>query len=88
MSVLLSCFVFSLKSNRRDARVLPPCRIHESIAEQGWEVFRGLECDCLKSLLREYPRKTIISCGGGIVESASAQAVLKVRLLSFAGDCH
>ncbi|ORY95954.1 EPSP synthase-domain-containing protein [Syncephalastrum racemosum] len=45
----------------------------------GWEQFRVKETEALKDLLSnpEYGRNYVISCGGGIVETAESRAVLK-----------
>jgi shikimate kinase len=55
-------------------------RTQAIVAERGWDAFRDLESACLTSTLETHSHKCIISCGGGIVESASARATLKVRI--------
>ncbi|KAI8147274.1 EPSP synthase-domain-containing protein [Fennellomyces sp. T-0311] len=53
--------------------------IFDFINTWGWEKFRIKETETLHELLSnpQYHRKYIISCGGGIVETAESRAVLK-----------
>ncbi|KAI9482507.1 EPSP synthase-domain-containing protein [Zychaea mexicana] len=53
--------------------------IYDFIHTWGWEKFRVKEAETLQELLTDpkYHRNYIISCGGGIVETADSRAVLK-----------
>lgn len=48
----------------------------EIIAEQDWEGFRSEELAALEASLAACPERTIISCGGGIIETEAARAAL------------
>eukprot|EP00927_Polykrikos_kofoidii_P039617 TRINITY_DN33973_c0_g1_i1.p1 TRINITY_DN33973_c0_g1~~TRINITY_DN33973_c0_g1_i1.p1 ORF type:complete len:733 (-),score=107.77 TRINITY_DN33973_c0_g1_i1:67-2265(-) len=50
--------------------------ISSFVATEGWAAFRQKELDTLKQVLREFPDRTVVSCGGGIVETPAALAVL------------
>ncbi|KAG0263627.1 3-dehydroquinate dehydratase (3-dehydroquinase) [Mortierella polycephala] len=47
------------------------------IKEHGWPAFREQEAKMLVELLEKYPTSHVISCGGGIVETASSRAAFK-----------
>ncbi|CAO3574658.1 unnamed protein product [Mortierella alpina] len=51
--------------------------IPEYIKAHGWPAFREQEAKMLKELLEKYPRSHVISCGGGIVETASSREAFK-----------
>ncbi|KAG0078477.1 3-dehydroquinate dehydratase (3-dehydroquinase) [Podila epicladia] len=51
--------------------------IPEFIKEHGWQAFREQEAKMLTELLAKYPTKHVISCGGGIVETASSREAFK-----------
>ena len=51
--------------------------VREFVRQHGWPAFRVAETELLHELLSEYPTKTIISLGGGIVETPAAREVLK-----------
>ncbi|KAG0039401.1 3-dehydroquinate dehydratase (3-dehydroquinase) [Podila clonocystis] len=51
--------------------------IPEFIKEHGWPAFREQEAKMLTELLAKYPTKHVISCGGGIVETASSREAFK-----------
>ncbi|KAF9018162.1 3-dehydroquinate dehydratase (3-dehydroquinase), partial [Haplosporangium bisporale] len=51
--------------------------IPEFIKEHGWSAFREQEAKMLTELLAKYPTKHVISCGGGIVETASSREAFK-----------
>ncbi|PRP75357.1 pentafunctional AROM polypeptide [Planoprotostelium fungivorum] len=46
------------------------------VTEHGWSVFRQKEEECLRSVLSLHPTGTVISTGGGIVETPSAKKFL------------
>ncbi|RQM18914.1 hypothetical protein B5M09_007675 [Aphanomyces astaci] len=48
----------------------------EYVAVHGWAAFRAQEVACLQLWAKDPPQNTIISCGGGVVESAAAVALL------------
>ena len=48
----------------------------EVIAARGWAGFRALEVAVLNAALRAHPFGAVLSCGGGIVETAPARAAL------------
>ncbi|ETV71656.1 3-phosphoshikimate 1-carboxyvinyltransferase, variant 2 [Aphanomyces astaci] len=50
--------------------------IKEYVAVHGWAAFRAQEVACLQLWAKDPPQNTIISCGGGVVESAAAVALL------------
>ncbi|RLO11306.1 hypothetical protein DYB28_001732, partial [Aphanomyces astaci] len=50
--------------------------IKEYVAVHGWAAFRAQEVACLQLWAQDPPQNTIISCGGGVVESAAAVALL------------
>ncbi|KAG0308829.1 3-dehydroquinate dehydratase (3-dehydroquinase) [Dissophora globulifera] len=47
------------------------------IQEHGWPSFREQEAKILTELLEQYPTGHVISCGGGIVETASSRDAFK-----------
>ncbi|KAG0046556.1 3-dehydroquinate dehydratase (3-dehydroquinase) [Gryganskiella cystojenkinii] len=51
--------------------------IPEFINEHGWPAFREQEAKMLVELLEKYPTSHVISCGGGIVETASSREAFK-----------
>ncbi|KAG0343701.1 3-dehydroquinate dehydratase (3-dehydroquinase) [Podila humilis] len=51
--------------------------IPEFIKEHGWPAFREQEAKMLTELLAKYPTSHVISCGGGIVETASSREAFK-----------
>lgn len=52
-------------------------KISEYVAQNGWPAFRQLESRMLFDLVRANPHNTVISTGGGIVETAEAVSNLK-----------
>jgi pentafunctional AROM polypeptide len=53
------------------------CTIPEYIENNDWISFRLLEAKCLEEVLNNAPFKSIISCGGGVVETESCRNLLK-----------
>lgn len=54
--------------------------VFDFINTWGWDQFRIKESECLKQLLckdSEYNREYVISCGGGIIETAESREILK-----------
>lgn len=51
--------------------------IPEFIKEHGWPAFREQEAKMLVELLEKHPKSHVISCGGGIVETASSRVAFK-----------
>lgn len=53
--------------------------IYDFINTWGWEQFRVKETETLQQLLSnpEYGRRYVISCGGGIIETAESRSVLR-----------
>ncbi|KAG0372394.1 3-dehydroquinate dehydratase (3-dehydroquinase) [Mortierella sp. AD032] len=51
--------------------------IPDFIKEHGWPAFREQEAKMLVELLEKYPSNHVISCGGGIVETASSREAFK-----------
>ncbi|KAI1296199.1 3-dehydroquinate dehydratase (3-dehydroquinase) [Mortierella claussenii] len=51
--------------------------IPEFIKDHGWAAFREQEAKMLTELLAKHPSGHVISCGGGIVETASSREVFK-----------
>ncbi|KAF9424149.1 3-dehydroquinate dehydratase (3-dehydroquinase) [Podila epigama] len=51
--------------------------IPEFIKEHGWPAFREQEAKMLEELLAKHPTSYVISCGGGIVETASSREAFK-----------
>ncbi|GJJ69338.1 hypothetical protein EMPS_01684 [Entomortierella parvispora] len=51
--------------------------IPDFIKEHGWPAFREQEAKMLVELLEKYPTSHVISCGGGIVETASSRDAFK-----------
>ncbi|KIM28153.1 hypothetical protein M408DRAFT_329534 [Serendipita vermifera MAFF 305830] len=49
----------------------------EFVHQRGWEEFRATETKILSELLELKPKKTVISLGGGIVETESARDAIK-----------
>ncbi|ETW01505.1 3-phosphoshikimate 1-carboxyvinyltransferase, variant [Aphanomyces invadans] len=50
--------------------------VKEYVAANGWAAFRAQEVVCLQSWVQTPPINTIVSCGGGVVESPEAVALL------------
>jgi len=46
------------------------------VGELGWEGFRKVELQALEHVLANNPKETVVSCGGGIVETEPARDVL------------
>jgi len=46
------------------------------VAELGWPAFRAKELALLADTLEAHPRKTVVACGGGIVETLEARRLL------------
>ena len=46
------------------------------VALEGWAAFRTRETEVLRSVLEAHPHRTVIACGGGIVETPAARDVL------------
>ncbi|SPO05797.1 probable Pentafunctional AROM polypeptide [Cephalotrichum gorgonifer] len=42
----------------------------------GWEGFRALELERLQAMMQQRGRRLVVSCGGGIVETAEARSLL------------
>ncbi|ETN41199.1 3-phosphoshikimate 1-carboxyvinyltransferase [Cyphellophora europaea CBS 101466] len=55
----------------REGRPIP-----DIVRQSGWEYFRKVEFDILKSVMKELPRDHVFACGGGIVENAEARKLL------------
>ncbi|KPI40458.1 Pentafunctional AROM polypeptide [Cyphellophora attinorum] len=55
----------------REGREIPSI-----VRESGWDYFRKLELEILKSVMKELPRDHVFACGGGVVESAEARKLL------------
>lgn len=51
----------------------------ELVAAEGWHGFRARESALLVTVLREHPHKTVIACGGGIVETPAARRALQAH---------
>ncbi|THH16308.1 hypothetical protein EW146_g4315 [Bondarzewia mesenterica] len=51
--------------------------VREFVRQHGWPAFRVAETEHLIEILTENPTKTVISMGGGIVETPEARDVLK-----------
>lgn len=51
--------------------------IREYIKKEGWEKFREVESEILKTITSEKPTGHVISTGGGIVESEESRTLLK-----------
>ncbi|KAI8899320.1 EPSP synthase-domain-containing protein [Globomyces pollinis-pini] len=51
--------------------------IPEYLETHDWKDFRLLESKLLKEVLQKFPTKTVVSCGGGIVEGADSKVLLK-----------
>jgi len=47
------------------------------VEAEGWPAFRREELNTLQTVLGECPERTVIACGGGIVETPAALAVLE-----------
>jgi pentafunctional AROM polypeptide len=58
-----------------EAEVGLPCKA--IIRQFGWEEFRRRELQALKNTMDSKPRAHVVSCGGGIVETAEARNLLK-----------
>lgn len=50
--------------------------VSQFVRTKGWPAFRQMESSILKDLLAAHPTKTIISTGGGIVESSANRSLL------------
>ncbi|OAP63161.1 3-phosphoshikimate 1-carboxyvinyltransferase [Fonsecaea erecta] len=50
--------------------------IPEIVREHGWEHFRKLELELLRSVMTEMPNGYVFACGGGIVETKEARNLL------------
>ncbi|ELU41085.1 arom polypeptide [Rhizoctonia solani AG-1 IA] len=50
--------------------------VSQYVRSKGWPAFRQAESQIIKDLISENPTRTIISTGGGIVESAANRALL------------
>lgn len=50
--------------------------IPEIIRTDGWPVFRKIELEVLQRKLKDHPTGYIFACGGGVVESPEARALL------------
>ncbi|KAG8781102.1 3-dehydroquinate dehydratase (3-dehydroquinase), partial [Ceratobasidium sp. 428] len=50
--------------------------VSQFVRSKGWPAFRTMESKILSDLLTENPKRTIISTGGGIVESSTNRALL------------
>ena len=48
----------------------------EFVKEKGMEEFRRVEAEVLEELMKEHPIDTVISCGGGIIETPGGRAPL------------
>ncbi|CAK9029298.1 Pentafunctional AROM polypeptide [Includes: 3-dehydroquinate synthase (DHQS) [Durusdinium trenchii] len=46
------------------------------VAKHGWPGFRAQELAALQEVLRDNPTRTVVSCGGGIVETEPARELL------------
>ncbi|KAL0563412.1 hypothetical protein V5O48_018655 [Marasmius crinis-equi] len=51
--------------------------VREFVHQHGWPAFREKETEFLKDLLAAHPTKTVISLGGGIVETEAARDLIK-----------
>lgn len=51
--------------------------IPELIRQKGWQGFRTVELQILKTVLKERPHGWVFACGGGIVEIPEARELLK-----------
>jgi pentafunctional AROM polypeptide len=51
--------------------------IQEYIRTNKWDGFRTLEANLLQKVLEEHPTNTVVSCGGGIVESELGRRILQ-----------
>jgi pentafunctional AROM polypeptide len=49
----------------------------EIVSEQGWPGFREREVSALKACLRRPPTRTVIACGGGVIETEAARQALR-----------
>ncbi len=49
------------------------------VKQIGWTGFREKEQEVLIRTLKDHPKRTVISCGGGIVESEGARDALKTH---------
>jgi pentafunctional AROM polypeptide len=55
----------------REGRPIP-----DIVRNSGWDYFRKVELDILKSVIKELPKDHVFACGGGVVESAEARKLL------------
>lgn len=55
----------------REGRPIP-----DIVRQSGWEYFRKVEFDILKSVIKELPKDHVFACGGGVVENAEARSLL------------
>ena len=53
--------------------------IKEFVNKNGWPIFRDAEVAELVTALKHHPTRTIIACGGGIVETPSGRAALRAH---------
>jgi pentafunctional AROM polypeptide len=51
--------------------------IPDIVREDGWEGFRKIELEILQQVLKDKATGHVFACGGGIVETAAARALLK-----------
>jgi shikimate kinase len=54
--------------------------IQELVASHGWPHFRAVELDVFRAAVLAHPKRWVIVCGGGIVETPAAADILKVSL--------
>eukprot|EP00939_MAST-03C_sp_MAST-3C-sp1_P004780 g4780.t1 len=56
--------------------------VKEFVAKKGWGAFRKLECDTLRRVLRsaeaDRKRRTLVACGGGVVETEETRELLRL----------
>jgi pentafunctional AROM polypeptide len=52
-------------------------KIPEFVEKNGWSEFRRVEAELLEKVLIEHSLETVISCGGGVVETESSIELLK-----------
>ena len=52
------------------------CSILSFVSRFGWDAFRELETEAMTDALINYPTRTVIACGGGIVENPRARSLL------------
>ena len=59
---------FTLVNTDREIEGKIGMSINEFVTKNGWEQFREIEVEFYKQAKNEYKKKTIIDCGGGVVE--------------------